>query len=66
MNNEMVTYTVMKNYVMGNWELTFISLKENTCEDVNMYNFFSKHRINLTEKLVFIRSYSMSSYCFSS
>ena len=27
MNNEMITYTVMKNYVMGNWELTFISLK---------------------------------------
>ena len=25
-NNEMVTYTVMKNYVMGNWELTFVSL----------------------------------------
>ena len=27
MNNQMITYTVMKNYVMGNWELTFISLK---------------------------------------
>ena len=26
MNNEIVTYTVMKNYVMGNWELIFISL----------------------------------------
>ena len=28
MKNEMVTYTVMKNYVMGNWELTFISLTD--------------------------------------
>ena len=27
MNNEMVIYTVMKNYVTGHWELTFISLK---------------------------------------
>ena len=25
-NNEMVTHTVMKNYVTGNWGLTFISL----------------------------------------
>ena len=27
MNNEIFTYTIMKNYVTGNWELTFISLK---------------------------------------
>ena len=27
MNNEMVTYTVMKNYVTGNWEFTFIKPK---------------------------------------
>ena len=27
MNNEVLTYTVMKNYVTENWELTFISLK---------------------------------------
>ena len=26
MNNEMVTYTFMKNNVTGNWELTSISL----------------------------------------
>ena len=26
----LVTYTVMKNYVMGNWELTFISLYPDT------------------------------------
>ena len=24
----MVTYTVMKNYVTGNWEFTFITLKK--------------------------------------
>ena len=28
MNNEIVTYTVMKNYVTGNWDSTFISLTE--------------------------------------
>ena len=27
MNNEIVTYTVMTNYVIGNWELTFISVR---------------------------------------
>ena len=27
MNNEMVTYTIVKNNVTWNWELTFISLK---------------------------------------
>ena len=31
MNNEMVTHTVLKNYVMGNWELTFISLTYLPC-----------------------------------
>ena len=30
MNNEIVTYTVMKNDVTGNWELTFISQMFNT------------------------------------
>ena len=27
MNNEIVTYSFLKKYVMGNWESTFISLK---------------------------------------
>ena len=30
MNNEIVTYTVMKKYVTENWELTFISLTRMT------------------------------------
>ena len=32
MNNEKVTDTFSKKYVTGNWESTFISLKEYTCK----------------------------------
>ena len=34
MNDELVTYTVTKKYVTGNWELTYINLKERRwCSD---------------------------------
>ena len=43
MNNEMVIYPVMEDYITGNWELTFISLNIDSLTLVEMSFFYNVH-----------------------